>query len=114
MCAPLRQVVDADEVVRQESWRGFLETAVAAARLNRLVIDVLLEEGIPVVSFQPSASARCRGGDLMYLDTHPMKQVLDAGLVPVIYGDVAVDAVQSFTIVSTEQVFDNIAKGYRA
>ena len=103
-------VVDADEVLVQESWRGFVETAVAAARLNRLVSDMLLEEGIPVVSYQPSASARCRRGDLMYLDTHPMKQVLEAGLVPLIYGDVAVDAIQGFTIISTEQIFDNIAR----
>ena len=103
-------VVDTDEVLRQESWRGFMETAAAAARLNRLVIDILLEEGIPVVSYQPSASARCRRGDLMYLDTHPMKQVLEAGLVPLVYGDVAVDAIQAFTIISTEQIFDNIAR----
>jgi isopentenyl phosphate kinase len=39
-----------------------------------------------------------------------MKQVLDAGLVPLVYGDVAVDAVQGFTIISTEQIFDNIAR----
>jgi isopentenyl phosphate kinase len=103
-------VVDADEVLRQEGWRGFVETAIAAARLNRLVTDILLEEGIPVVSYQPSASARCRRGDLMYVDTHPMKQVLEAGLVPLIYGDVAVDAIQGFTIISTEQIFDNIAR----
>jgi isopentenyl phosphate kinase len=46
----------------------------------------------------------------MYLDTYPMKQVLEAGLVPLVYGDVAVDAVQGFTIISTEQIFDNIAR----
>ena len=46
----------------------------------------------------------------MYFDTHPMKQVLEAGLVPLIYGDVAIDAVQGFTIISTEQIFDNIAR----
>ena len=46
----------------------------------------------------------------MYFDTHPMKQVLDVGLVPLVYGDVSVDAVQGFTIISTEQIFDNIAR----
>ena len=49
----------------------------------------------------------------MYFDTHPMKQVLGAGLVPLIYGDVAVDAVLGFTIVSTEQIFDNIAREFQ-
>lgn len=103
-------VIDTDEALRRESWRGFAETAAAAARLNRLVTDLLLEEDVPVVSYQPSASARCRRGELMYFDTHPLKQALDAGLVPLVYGDVAADAVQGFTIISTEQIFDNIAR----
>jgi isopentenyl phosphate kinase len=103
-------ILDAPEASNREAWRGYVETAAVAARLNRLVTDLLLEEGVPVVSYQPSASARCRKGDLMYLDTHPMKQVLNSGLVPLVYGDVAVDAVQGFTIVSTEQIFDNIAR----
>ena len=103
-------IINASEALRRESWRGFLETAAAAARLNRLVTDVLLEKGVPIVSYQPSASARCRKGELMYFDTHPMKQVLGAGLVPIIYGDVAVDAVQGCTIISTEQIFDNVAR----
>jgi isopentenyl phosphate kinase len=103
-------IINASEALRRESWRGFLETAVAAARLNRLVTDVLLERGVSIVSYQPSASARCRKGELMYFDTHPMKQVLGAGLVPMVYGDVAVDAVQGCTIISTEQIFDNIAR----
>jgi isopentenyl phosphate kinase len=94
----------------EEGWRGYVETAAAAARLNRLVTDLLLEEGLPMVSFQPSASARCRKGDLMYFDTYPLQQALEASLVPLVFGDVAVDAVQGFTIISTEQIFDNIAR----
>ncbi len=96
--------------VRENSWRGYAETAAAAARLNRLVTDLLLEEGVPVVSFQPSASARCRKGELTYFDTYPMKRVLQAGLIPLVYGDVAVDEVQGFTIISTEQIFDHVAR----
>ena len=46
----------------------------------------------------------------MYFDTYPMQQVLGASQVPLVYGDVAVDAVQGFTIISTEQIFDNIAR----
>lgn len=103
-------IVDGDQALVRRSWLGYAETAAAAARLNRLVTDVLLEERVPVVSYQPSASARCRRGELMYFDTHPLKQVLGAGLVPLVYGDVAVDAVQGFTIISTEQIFENIAR----
>jgi isopentenyl phosphate kinase len=95
---------------RREGWRGYIETAAAAARLNRLVTDLLLQEGLPVVSYQPSASARCRKGDLMYFDVYPMKEVLKAGMLPLVYGDVAIDAVQGYTIISTEQIFDNVAR----
>ena len=103
-------LIGTTEESRREGWRGYVETAAAAARLNRLVTDLLLQEGLPVVSFQPSASARCRRGDLMYFDTHPMKEVLKAGILPLVYGDVAIDASQGYTIISTEQIFDNIAR----
>jgi len=94
--------------IQENSWQGFAETAMAAARLNRLVTDLLFQEGVPVVSFQPSASARCRRGDLIHLDIEPMKLVLEAGLFPVVYGDVALDETKGFTIISTEQIFDHI------
>ena len=46
-------IFDTSEDIRRESWCGFVETAAAAARLNRLVTDLMLEEGVPVVSYPP-------------------------------------------------------------
>ena len=93
-----------------ESWLGLAEISAAAARLNRIVTDCLLEVGVPAITFQPSASTRTRKGQLMYFETHSIKEVLQHGLVPVIYGDVTVDAVQGVNIVSTEKLFDNLAR----
>lgn len=92
-----------------ESWRGFAEVSVAAARLNRIVADALHEAGVPVISFCPSASARCMDGRLVYLDTAPIRAALDHGLVPLVMGDVAFDDVRGGTIVSTEEVFAYLA-----
>ncbi len=86
-------------------WRGYAEVAAAAARLNRLVTDIFLEVGVPVLSLQPSASARCRDGELIHLETAPILAALARGLVPLIYGDVALDEVRGGTIVSTEDLF---------
>ncbi|MGB9870581.1 MAG: isopentenyl phosphate kinase [Anaerolineae bacterium] len=86
-------------------WRGYAEVAAAAARLNRLVTDLFLEVGVPVLSLQPSASARCRDGELVHLETAPLRDALAHGLVPLIYGDVALDDVRGGTIVSTEDLF---------
>ncbi|MCS7260574.1 MAG: isopentenyl phosphate kinase [Anaerolineae bacterium] len=91
------------------SWRGFAETAHAAAQLNRLVVGWLLDEGVAAVSFQPSASALCRGRQLCVLAVEPLERALDAGLTPVVYGDVALDERQGFTIISTEQIFAYLA-----
>ncbi|RME46145.1 MAG: uridylate kinase [Caldilineae bacterium] len=93
-----------------ESWYGLAQVSAAAARLNRIVMDILLEAGIPAIAFQPSASTRTRGEQLMYFETYSLKEVLKHGLVPVVYGDVSVDAVQGVNIVSTEMLFDNLAR----
>jgi len=95
------------------SWRGFAETAHAAAQLNRLVVGWLLDEGVAAVSFQPSAAALCHGGKLTYMALEPIERTLGAALTPVVYGDVALDGQQSFTIISTEQIFAYLAQRLR-
>ncbi|HEY84048.1 MAG TPA: isopentenyl phosphate kinase family protein [Chloroflexi bacterium] len=97
-------------VIGPESWYGLAQVSAVAARLNRIVMDILLEADIPAIAFQPSASARMRQGQLMYFETHSLKTALEHGLVPVVYGDVSVDAVQGVNIVSTEKLFDSLAR----
>ncbi|MFN2270947.1 MAG: isopentenyl phosphate kinase [Anaerolineae bacterium] len=86
-------------------WHGYTFVAAAAARLNRIVTDVFLETGVPVLSVPPSASARCHDGTLEYMDTRPIHVAMAHGLVPLIYGDVALDNVRGGTIISTEDIF---------
>ena len=90
-------------------WRGFAEVAAVAARLNRLVADALLAAGVPAWSIQPSASAGCRDGELLSLDTNAIEEALAHGLVPLLYGDVALDEIRGGTIISTEQIFAYLA-----
>jgi isopentenyl phosphate kinase len=92
-----------------EEWRGYADTAMVAGQLNRLVLDALRAAGVPVLPLQPSASAHCRDGELRSLDERPIRVALDQGLVPVIYGDVALDEVRGGTIISTEQIFSWLA-----
>ena len=86
-------------------WLGYAEVAASAARLNQILTDVLVAEGVPVVSLPPSTTARCDDGRLSYLDTFVLRTLLEHGLVPLVQGDVALDAVRGATIVSTEEVF---------
>jgi isopentenyl phosphate kinase len=102
-----------DGVQDRSGWQGYAEVAAAAARLNQIVIDVFVAEGVPVVSVPPSASARCEDGRLIYLDTFVVRTLLQNGLVPMVQGDVALDTVRGATIVSTEDVFIYLVREFQ-
>ncbi len=93
-------------------WAGYATTAVAAARLNRFVVEALDDAGVPALPVQPSASAWCEGGELCSLDVRPISAGLRWGLVPVVYGDVALDGTLGGTIISTEQILSWLAKPF--
>jgi isopentenyl phosphate kinase len=88
-----------------EQWYGFAATADAAARLNRIVTAELLVAGLPAWSIQPSVALRCVDGAVIEGPLATVQQALDHGLVPIIFGDVALDQVRGGTIASTEEIF---------
>ena len=94
-----------------EQWHGFAAVSAAAARLNRLVVEALLAAGVPAITLQPSASAVCQDGRLVSLALEPVRRSLAAGLVPVVYGDVAFDEGRGGTIISTEEIMTFLATG---
>jgi isopentenyl phosphate kinase len=93
-----------------EEWRGFAEVWREAAALNRLVIDALQGAGLPAVAFPPSASVIARDGQVESWDLEPIRSALQAGLLPVIHGDVIFDSVRGGTILSTEDLFEHLAR----
>lgn len=90
-------------------WHGFAEVSDAALRLNRHVRGALLEGGVPVISLSPSASVYCEDGVIQEMAFGRVQDALDAGLVPLIHGDVAFDGRLGGTIVSTEEVMTFLA-----
>jgi len=93
-----------------DQWRGFAEVATVAAKLNYLVANSLSEAGVPVWRLQPSASAHCADGVIIDLALQPIRTALDNQIVPLLYGDVALDTVRGGTIISTEAIFYYLAQ----
>ncbi len=91
-------------------WVGFTKVSSAAAWLNRIVVDSLQKAGVPALTLQPSASVVCENGRITQIATAPIQHALDAGLLPVVHGDVAFDMVRGGTIISTEEVMMAIAE----
>ena len=92
-----------------EEWQGFAKVQAAAGQLNQLVLEAARAADLPVVNFPPSASAICRDGEIAVLAVAPIQNALAHGLVPVVFGDVAMDETRGGTIVSTEDVFRFLA-----
>jgi isopentenyl phosphate kinase len=92
-----------------EQWRGYAEVQAVAGELNRLVVDAARRAGLPVLNLPPSASAVCRDGAIQTMAVEPVEAGLAHGLLPLVFGDVALDEVRGGTIVSTEDVFRYLA-----
>jgi isopentenyl phosphate kinase len=92
-----------------QEWRGFTEVWREAAALNSLVTDALQEVGLPALAIHPSAAVIARDGEVISWDLAPLLAALDAGLLPVVHGDVIFDQVRGGTILSTEDLFEYLA-----
>ncbi|MDX2136988.1 MAG: isopentenyl phosphate kinase [Chloroflexota bacterium] len=92
-----------------EGWRGYAQVANIAAELNYLITQTLQSAGVPVIRIQPSASALARDGEVVSMSMPPIRNAIAHNLVPLVYGDVALDEVRGGTIISTESVFTYLA-----
>jgi isopentenyl phosphate kinase len=97
-------------VAGAEQWYGFAATADAAARLNRIVVAALLAAGAPAWGIQPGVVLRCQDGQIAAGPEATVKLALARGLLPVVFGDVALDTVRGGTIASTEEIFAWLAQ----
>lgn len=93
-----------------EGWRGFIEVWWEASALNRIVVESLRKAGLPALSLPPSASVIARDGDVERWDLTPIEMALNAGLLPVVFGDVIFDIQRGGTILSTEDLFSHLAR----
>uniref|UniRef100_A0A6T5PTT9 Isopentenyl phosphate kinase n=3 Tax=Heterosigma akashiwo TaxID=2829 RepID=A0A6T5PTT9_HETAK len=92
----------------EEQWKGYTLTADAVGQLNRIVLDSLLKAGLPVWQIQPGASIMCRDGHIVEGPIDTVVAALERGLVPVVHGDMALDATRGGVVCSTEEVFGHL------
>jgi isopentenyl phosphate kinase len=94
-------------------WKGFAEVWYQASKLNRFVVQALHEAGIPAMTFSPSASVWAEDGKVAQWDLSHIEDAMEKGIVPVVHGDVIFDKAKGGTILSTEELFDHLARELR-
>jgi isopentenyl phosphate kinase len=110
---PAKKYATRQGVNSPEGWRGFVEVWREANALNRLVMDALGEVGLPVMAFPPAAAVIAQGGQVNSWDFAPLRAALSHGIIPIIQGDTIFDSALGGTILSTEDLFDPLARALR-
>jgi isopentenyl phosphate kinase len=93
---------------------GFSKTHYAMVKLNKLILDSLIRQGIPAVSIQPSACIVTKNGRIKYMETKPLLNLLEIGFTPILYGDAVIDLAKGFTILSGDQLASSLAVNLNA
>lgn len=89
---------------------GLRETHSSVVRLNELVVSALSRAGANPVPVHPLSCALLRDGRLDTVYTRPISEMVKRGLVPVLHGDVAMDALRGSGIVSGDQLVSYLAR----
>jgi len=105
----LQSIPDGSRIWGERERGGFSEVWYRASQLNRYVIEALHEAGVPVMAIQPSACIVSKNGVIENWDLSSLESALNAGIVPVIYGDMAFDSVKGGTVLSTENLMFYLA-----
>ncbi|MCK5023354.1 MAG: isopentenyl phosphate kinase family protein [Candidatus Aenigmarchaeota archaeon] len=90
--------------INDKSWEGFAKVQNDAAKLNRIIVNSLIEAGENAFSVQPSASCIAKNDQIVDWYTRPIKAGLEQDLIPVPYGDVCIDMSKGCCIISTEEI----------
>jgi len=93
---------------------AFSQVAAAAARLNAVVVAALLDAGVPAVGVPGGLLAHCTDGVVTGIDHLAFDARRAAGIVPVTYGDVALDTARGAAVASTDALLAALAKALRA
>ena len=102
---PAKKYGTRNGVQTDEEWTGFAEVHAEATALDRIVLEILREAGLPALAFVPMDSVRAADGNVSFWDTAAMESCVSKGLVPLIFGDTVFDSVRGGTIFSTEDLF---------
>ncbi len=97
---------------------GIAKVARDAMEINRIVMDILIEEGLAAISLRPMSMMITDAGKLKNSLFEIVEETLNQGLTPVVYGDVIWDKKWKSTIYSGETTLNEIGiylskKGFR-
>lgn len=93
---------------------GLRVTHRSVARLCEMVVEALSRAGVESLPVHPLSCLCLKGGRIDRFFMEPISEMLKDGIMPVLHGDVAMDAVGKAAIVSGDQLVSYIARSLHA
>lgn len=88
---------------------GFCKTQNEVKKLNMLLCETFIDEGLPVVAIPASSFITATNKRITHGDLDSFKKYLNKGFIPVIYGDVVLDDELEICVISGDQLIQYIA-----
>jgi isopentenyl phosphate kinase len=98
------------EVRGEKGKLGFCITHAAVDGLSSLVIKELLENEVPAIAIPPAAVIVQKGGRISRFYKKPVFDYLNAGYLPVLYGDMVLDEKAGGSVCSGDQIAAHLGK----
>ncbi len=93
---------------------GLRVTHSSVAKLCEMIIEALGLAGVDSLPVHPLSCLRLKEGRIDSFFMEPIKEMLKEGIMPVLHGDVAMDATGKAAIVSGDQLVSYIARSLQA
>ncbi len=95
---------------------GLRDNAVAWAHLRvevkkitRVIVERLVEHGIPAVELSPADLMRARDGKILNFELSAVEEFVRRGFVPVMHADGALDEAQGISVISGDTIATELA-----
>jgi isopentenyl phosphate kinase len=102
-------VADDIHVKRQ----GFSETRRSVLQLNSMLFSALIDSGRPSTPVHPMDSWTCQDSEFCSAEISCVHRCLDLGILPVLHGDVVFDGRRGFTVLSGDDIVEQLSKSLR-
>lgn len=100
--------------VNNESKYGLAVVGNDAVKLNRMIIEKLLDAGENAISLSTFSISLSENGKITDFYDKPLKKCLEEGMLPVLYGDVGFDTEKGCRILSTDDIFLHLGPKLKA
>jgi isopentenyl phosphate kinase len=99
----------ADGFISERQLPGYAKTHQAMVALNSIIMDALLDVGLPAISVTPSSFIMTQEGRMTSMNLEIIGRLVVRGMLPVLYGDAVLDKKKGFSILSGDQLSVRVA-----